>query len=123
MSGYMGDRSTAELASLIEGAKQRDQAEAIHYRPTIMAAVPCGAEPTVGASITTTASIELVTCSRCLTLTAAGALTERPEVPPEPPKDDAQAAPKLAELGQVPLFPVGALPPRSTKRGQSLLDL
>lgn len=37
--------------------------------------------------------------------------------------DDAQSAPKLAELGQVPLFPVGTLPPRSTKRGQSLLDL
>lgn len=66
----MTTRSIWELESLRLGAEQRD---ATHYRPRATAPTACGAEPTEGASLTTSASIQAVTCSRCLTLTAAGA--------------------------------------------------
>lgn len=66
----MTTRSIWELESLRLGALERD---ATHYRPYAEGAPACSAMPTVGASLTTSASIQMVTCQRCLTLTAAGA--------------------------------------------------
>lgn len=68
----MTDRSIWELECYRLAAEQRAEreADAVHF---FYMGAACGAEPTEGASLTTSASIQMVTCSRCLTLTAAGA--------------------------------------------------